>query len=122
MDLKHKELSGKIIHAFHEVHHHLGPGYMESIYQNALMYEMKKMRIPFEKERTVEIFYKKKKVGEHRLDFVVDEKIIVELKAVPQFHPAHEAQVISYLKATGLRVGLLVNFGTEKIKLKRFIL
>jgi GxxExxY protein len=122
MELIHREISGKVVHAFHEVHHHLGPGYMESIYHNALIHELSQMSIPFEKERVIEVFYKGKKVGEHRLDLVVDGKIVIELKAVPNFHAAHEAQPISYLKATGIRLGFLVNFGRDSLQYKRFVL
>ena len=122
MKLLYKELTGKIIQAFYEVHHVLGPGYLESIYQNALIIELKAMGLRCETEKVVEIFYRNKKVGEHRLDLVIDDKVIVELKAVAEFHPAHQAQVISYLKATGSKIALLVNFGKDKVDYKRIIL
>jgi len=123
MELIHKELTGKIIQAFYEVHNTLGPGYLESVYQNALKIELEEeIDLKCEMERTVKIFYRNKKVGEHRLDLVVENKVIVELKAVAEFHPAHQAQAISYLKASGLKVVLLVNFGKDKVEYKRLVL
>jgi GxxExxY protein len=109
MNLYHKDLTKTIIKCFFDVHNILGPGYLESIYQNALKIELKRKGLDYETERTVEIFFRNEKVGEHRLDLVVENKVIIELKAVAEFHPAHEAQVLSYLKATGLKVALLVN-------------
>lgn len=120
--LIHKELTGKIVRALHEVHDTLGPGYLESIYQNALVTELEEMGLKCEKERIVEIFYHNKKVGEHRIDLTIEDKVIVELKAIAEFHPVHQAQVISYLKATGLEVALLVNFGKNKVDYKRLVL
>lgn len=120
--LVYKELTAKIIQAFFEVHNTLGPGYLESIYQNALKIELERIGLQCMTERVVEIFYRNKKVGEHRIDLVVNGKVIIELKAVSGFHPVHQAQVISYLKATGLRVALLVNFGKDKVVYKRFVL
>lgn len=122
MELIYKELTGKIIQAFYEIHNILGVGYLESIYQNALIVELEEKGLRGETERVVEIFYRNKKVGEHRLDLVIEGKVIVELKAVAEFHPAHQAQVISYLKATGLKVALLVNFGKDKVEYKRLVL
>lgn len=122
MELIYKELTERIIQAFYEIHNALGPGYLESIYQNALKIELEEMNIMCKTERIVEIFYRDKKVGEHRLDLVVEDKVIVELKAASEFHPAHQAQIISYLKATGLKVGLLVNFGKDKVEYKRLVL
>lgn len=122
MELIYKELTGKIIQAFYEIHNILGVGYLESIYQNALIVELEEKGLRGETERVVEIFYRNKKVGEHRLDLVIEGKVIVELKAVAEFHPAHQAQVISYLKVTGLKVALLVNFGKDKVEYKRLVL
>ena len=120
--LVYKELTAKIIQAFFEVHNALGPGYLESIYQNALKIELERIGLQCMTERVVEIFYRNKKVGEHRIDLVVNGKVLIELKAVSGFHLVHQAQVISYLKATGLRVALLVNFGKDKVVYKRFVL
>ena len=80
------------------------------------------MGIKCEIERTVEIFYRNMLAGKHRLDLIVDDKVILELKAVAELHPAHQAQVISYLKAAGLKVAFLANLGIEKVEYKRLIL
>ena len=122
MELLHKELTEKIIQGFYQVHNRLGAGYLESIYQNALSIELEEMGLRYETERVVKIFYRNRKVGEHRLDLVIGDKVIVELKAATEFHPAHQAQVISYLKATGLKVALLVNFGKDRVEYKRMVL
>jgi len=118
----HKELTEKILSAAFKVHNTLGPGYLESIYQNAMVVELRSFSLKCDTEKTVEIFYNNEKVGEHRLDLVINDKVIVELKAVSEFHPVHKAQIISYLKATRLKIALLLNFGTEKVEYKRFIL
>ena len=93
------------------VHRSLGPGFIESVYHNALCLELQSRDIPFETERTVAVRYREKTVGIHRLDLVVNGAVVVELKAVKCLDAAHHAQVLSYLKATGYRVGLLMNFG-----------
>jgi len=118
----HKELTEKILSAAFKVHNTLGPGYLESIYQNAMVIELRSFGLKCDTEKLVEIFYNNDKVGEYRLDLVIDDKVIVELKAVSEFHPVHKAQIISYLKATRLKIALLLNFGTEKVEYKRFIL
>ena len=121
INLIHKELTGKIIKASYQVHNILGPGYIESIYRNALLVELKNQGLKCDTEKEVQIYYMNVKVGTHRLDLVVENQVIIELKAVSEFHPAHQAQVISYLKATGLKVALLLNFGKEKVEYKRFV-
>lgn len=93
------------------VHRTLGPGFIESVYHNALCLELQSRDIPFETERTVVVRYREKTVGIHRLDLVVHGAVVVELKAVKCLDAAHHAQILSYLKATGYRVGLLMNFG-----------
>jgi GxxExxY protein len=106
------------------IHRGLGPGFLEAIYRNAFCIELQLSGIAFELEKTVVIQYRDQPVGLHRLDFVVGEVAIVELKAVRSLEPVHEAQLFSYLKATGLRVGLLMNFGDRTLKagLKRIVL
>jgi len=93
------------------VHRTLGPGFIESVYHNALCLELQSRDIPFETERTVVVRYRERPVGIHRLDLIVHSAVVVELKAVKWLDPAHHAQVLSYLRATGYRVGLLMNFG-----------
>ncbi len=119
-----RELTEQIIKAALEVHTRLGPGFLESIYEEALAHEFRLRGIPFERQVPVPIFYKGKQVGEHRLDFLVGGKVVVELKCVESFSPAHIAQLISYLRATGLRVGLLINFQVEHLRdgIKRIVL
>ena len=111
-----QELTRRIIEAAIEVHRTLGPGYLESIYQEALTHEFTLRKIPFEREKPIQVKYKGVIVGEHRLDFLVDGRVIVELKAVSEFHEVFRAQVISYLKSTGLKVGLILNFGKPRLR------
>jgi GxxExxY protein len=113
-----EELSGRIIEAAIHVHKELGPGYMESIYENAMKVALRKRGIPFEFQKEVRIFYESEEVGTHRLDLAVDDEIIVELKAIKALEEIHFAQQKSYLKATGLRVGLLMNFNAPTLVVK----
>lgn len=117
-------LSRLIIDAAIEVHRFLGPGYNESTYEEALVVELANRHIPFQRQVTFGIYYKKQRVGEGRLDILVAKKIILELKAVETLLPVHKAQVISYLKATGCDLGLLINFNVPLLKqggIKRLI-
>jgi GxxExxY protein len=102
-------------------HSALGPGFLESIDQRALALELKKQGIPFATEVDVEIMYEGRSIGRHRLDLVVDHRVIVELKTVEELGKAHYAQVRSYMRATGLPVALLVNFSKEKADFRRVI-
>ncbi len=106
------------------VHSELGPGFLESIYRNALCLELKAGHISFEVERPVLVRYHGIPVALHRIDLVVQETIIVELKSVSALEPIHQAQLLSYLRATGLRVGLLMNFGASTLRagLRRIVL
>ncbi len=112
-------LTYSIIEAVIKVHAVLGPGFVESIYHRALVIEMRKRGLPVEHEVEVEIQYDGQMVGRHRLDLVVDRRVIVELKTVEDLSKAHYAQVRSYLRATGLPVALLVNFSKEKADYRR---
>jgi GxxExxY protein len=107
--------------AVFEVHNSLGPGFIESVYEEALAHELGIRGIPFERQRTVTISYKKRIVGTHRLDLVVDDKIILELKAVSTLTDVFKQQTMSYLKATGLKLGILINFGTPRVKYIRIV-
>ena len=123
--LYEKELSGKIIRAAIEVHRALGPGLLESAYQACLARELALQEIPFEREVPLPVDYKGIEVDcGYRLDFLVYGKVIVELKATDAIHPIHEAQVLTYLKMTGCRVGLLINFNVPVLKagIKRLVL
>ena len=121
MELLYKELTEKIIKALFEVFNNLGPGLTEIIYKRAVIEELNGSKLKFEVEKNVPIFYKNKKLGLYRLDFIIEEKVILELKVKSGLEPIDEAQVITYLKATGYRIGILVNFGAKKLEFKRFI-
>jgi GxxExxY protein len=105
-----------VIGAAIEVHRHLGPGFLESIYESALMAELSSRSIPFERQKTVPLMYKGQSVGMHRLDLLVGRQVVVELKAVDAVAPIHFAQMISYLAATRLPLGLLINFHVRVLK------
>src|SRR5262249_15912872 len=118
------ELAGEVIACAFEVHRHLGPGFLESVYEEALAVEFRLRGLPYERQRSIGVSYKDCPVGEGRLDFLVAERLVVELKAVESLAPIHQAQVISYLKATRLPLGLLINFNAVLLKdgLRRIIL
>ncbi len=116
---KYSALTGKIIGCAMEVHKALGNGFQEVIYQRALEYEFELQGIVFAREFEMPIFYKQKQVGTRRVDFLVEDKISVELKALTQLEPVHLAQAINYLEAYNLEIGLLINFGEIKLKFHR---
>lgn len=118
----HRELAYAVVGAAMEVHRELGPGFLESIYQGAMETELALRRIPFQAQKSTAVEYKGVHVGTHILDLVVDEKIIVELKAATDLTPVNESQVLSYLKATRLGLGLLINFGRPSLQTKRLAL
>ena len=119
--MKHQELTSKIIKCAYAVHKKLGFGFLENVYQNALLIELLKEGLHAEKERRIQIHYDGQVIGDYIADIVVEEKIILELKATKEINPVHEAQLVNYLKATGIEVGLLINFG-ERVEIKRKIL
>jgi GxxExxY protein len=108
-------LSDAVIGAAVEVHRTLGPGFLESIYAEALCAEFSLRGISFQREVVVPVKYKGTLVGEHRLDLLVEGRLVLELKSVDALTSAHKAQVLSYLKASGCRLGLLVNFGAARL-------
>ncbi|MEO8103205.1 MAG: GxxExxY protein [Betaproteobacteria bacterium] len=116
--MQFKETTERIIGCFYEVYNELGPGYLESIYQNALGIAFRDIGLAYAREFPLQVRFRNENVGEFRADFVVEQAIVIELKAIPELLSAHEAQLINYLKATGLNVGLLLNFGT-KAQVKR---
>ncbi len=117
-ELLYEDLTEKIIKCFYKVYDGLGEGFLESVYERALMIELADAGIKAESQRSLNVYYKGRSVGDFKADIVIEDKIIVEIKAVSRLAPQHEAQLINYLKATGLKVGLLVNFG-EKLEFKR---
>lgn len=116
---KYSELTGKIIGCAMEVHRILGNGFQEVIYQRALAIEMSRQGLAFSREHEMQIFYKGYDIGTRRVDFFVEEKIMVEIKAVITLEDVHLAQAINYLEAYGLSIGLLINFGSKSLQFKR---
>jgi GxxExxY protein len=114
----------KVIDACIQVHRELGPGLLESVYQRAAGIELRSRGIPFEREKLIPIVFRNEPLCHHRLDLVVDRTVVVELKAVDRLSPVHLAQVISYLRASRLRCGLLINFNVPVLKqgLRRVVL
>jgi GxxExxY protein len=105
-----------VVDAAVEVHRHLGPAFVESVYENALCHELTLRNIPFERQVVVPLEYKGLPIGEGRIDILVGRVLVLELKAVPTLLPLHLSQVVSYLKATALPLGLLLNFGERYMK------
>ena len=118
------KLAYEVIGAAMEVHRALGPGYLESVYEEALCVEFRERGISFERQFEIAIDYKGHAVGKGRLDLLVENKLVVELKTIEHFAPIHKAQAISYLKATGLELALLINFNVPLVKegVKRVVL
>jgi GxxExxY protein len=120
--LLYEELTYRIRAALIKVHNILGPGFREETYKRAVLLELKKQKIDFNSEREFEVLYDGRRIDCFRLDIVVDQKVILELKAVDQLAKIHESQLLSYLKASGLKVGLLVNFGQPSLQVLRKVL
>jgi len=118
-ELRHREITDVIIAAAIAVHRELGPGFLESIYEQALAVEFALRGIAFVRQKPIPLFYRDHQIGEHRLDFLVEEKIVVELKAVEALENVHFAIVRSYLKAAGLADGLILNFSSMPLTMKR---
>jgi len=120
-DFKHKELTEKIINIFYRVYNKLGYGFLEKIYENAMMIELKREGILAVSQSPIKVFYDGEVIGEYYADILVDNKVIVEIKAAKRLVEENEAQLLNYLKATDIEVGLLLNFGTEpEVKRKAF--
>lgn len=120
--LLYKDLTDRILKAAYTVHSELGCGFLEKVYQEALAIQMTEMNIPFEREKHLNVFYHGKCLQcDYIADFVVDDKVILELKAVTEMDNVFKAQTINYLKITGYKVGFLMNFGQEEFQFKRFV-
>ena len=117
----YEELTKEIINAFYEVHNVLGFGFLEQVYQNALYKELKRRGLKCETQKPIKVYYKGELVGNYIADMVFDDLVILELKAISALCPEHEWQLVNYLNATGLKVGLLLNFGFSA-EIKRKIL
>ncbi|MFD2520999.1 GxxExxY protein [Emticicia soli] len=118
---KHSSITSKIIGCAIEVHKILGNGFQEVIYQRALEVEFSRNKVFFSREHEMPIFYKNECIGTRRVDFLVEDKVSVELKAIIKLENVHFAQAINYLEAYNLEVGLLINFGSESLEFKRLI-
>ena len=118
---KHSDETGKIIGLAMEVHKFLGNGFQEVIYQRALEIEFSINNIPFKREFEMPIIYKSEQIGTRRVDFLLYDKISVELKALIKLEPVHFAQAINYLEAYNLEIGLLLNFGAVSLEIKRLL-
>ena len=116
--MKYQKLTENIIKAAYTVHNILGYGFLEKVYQNALVIELAKRGIKADSEKPIKVFYEGQIVGDYVCDLIVDDKVILELKAVKELNDIHEVQLVNYLKATGVEVGLLINFGPS-VKIKR---
>ncbi|MBP1693340.1 MAG: hypothetical protein H6Q37_1223 [Chloroflexi bacterium] len=110
---KHSILTGKIIGAFFSVYNHLGYGFSEKVYENALALELRKLKLEVQQQVPIDVYYEGQVVGEYLADIIVDQLVMVELKAAKQISDEHEAQLLNYLKATTVEVGLLLNFGPK---------
>jgi GxxExxY protein len=109
----HEEITGKIIKAFYTVYNTLGYGFLEKVYENALKIELRRMDLKVESQKNIKVHYTGYEVGDYFADLIVNDIVILELKAAEAICPEHEAQLINYLKATDIEVGLLLNFGKE---------
>ena len=108
-----------VIESAKNIRRHLGPGYLESVYKNAMLVELKKHSLFYEIEKPINVYYDNTLVGEFKADIIVENVLILELKAVQSLHMAHEIQLVNYLTATGIDDGLLINFGSEELQFKR---
>ncbi len=109
----HKDLTEKIIKAFYKVYNTLGYGFLEKVYENALVIELCEMGLRVEQQKMLKVYYGQYLVGEYFADLIIEGKALLELKAVETLHPAHHAQILNYLKATDIEIGLLLSFGLK---------
>jgi GxxExxY protein len=117
-----KDISFQIISAAFEVHNTLGFGFLENVYHKALLKELQSRGLKVEEQKEIRVSYKGEEVGSYFADIVINEEIILELKAMDILLKVHEAQLLNYLKATGLKLGFLINFGKNKVEYKRMVL
>ena len=121
-NIVYPDLSYEIMGAIFEVHKKLGPGFLESIYEKALIQELSNRGMKVETQKIIDLTYKNKKIGIHRLDLVVEDKVVLELKTVERFSVHHKAQLTSYLKASGFNLGILINFSKSKVEYNRVLI
>ena len=116
---KHKDITERIIKGFYEVYNELGIGFLESVYENALFIVLQEYGFEVDCQKDISVYFRGKIIGKFKADLIVNNKVIVELKAAKNIVPEHEAQILNYLRATDIEVGLLLNFG-NKPEFKRF--
>jgi GxxExxY protein len=121
MGYEFDDMSGKVIAAAINVHRQLGPGFLETVYEQALKLELAKQGLAYESQKQVQVLYDGEVVGTHVLDLLVENQVVVELKAVKAFEDVHYAQLRSYLRATRMKVGLLLNFNSPRLLVKRVV-
>lgn len=121
-DLLYSDLTREIIGAAMEVHRNLDSGFLESVYEEALAIEFDLRKVRYERQKGIDVFYKGLLAKQFVCDFLVGEKVLVELKALKTITGVEEAQILNYLRATGVEVGLLINFGEQSLKYKRLVL
>ena len=114
-------ITKQIICCAYNIGNTLGHGFLEKVYENALAHELSKSKLKVEQQRLIKVIYDGVVVGDYTADFLVEEKVIVELKAVSEINDIHMSQCMNYLKATGLKVCLLINFGKPKVEIKRIV-
>jgi GxxExxY protein len=114
-----EELIRLVMDCAGNIRRQLGPGYLETVYKNAMLVELRKNGLSYEVEKPINVYYDNVLVGEYKADIVVEKSVILELKAVNSLHVAHELQLVNYLTATGIDNGLLINFGSEELQFKR---
>lgn len=119
-ELEHSEITGVVIGCAFEVISELGAGFLESVYEKALLLALRQKGLSAKSQQPITVMFRGERVGEFFTDLLVEGKVVVELKAVKVIAPEHQAQIINYLKATGIEVGLLINFGNPKLEYKRF--
>jgi GxxExxY protein len=117
-----KELAYEIVNAAYEVHNVLGPGFLESIYEEGMAIELSARGHRVERQARIAVIYKDRKIGEHVLDLVIDNRIILEIKAVTDIAPIHKQQALSYLKSTGYQLAIVINFGATRVQTTRVVL
>ncbi|MFC1566525.1 GxxExxY protein [bacterium] len=118
---KYSEITSKIIGASMEVHSILGNGFQEVIYQRAMVVQLEEAKLGFAREQEMKIYYKGREIGTRRVDFFVEDKVMVELKAVIKLEDVHIAQALNYIEAYNLEVGLLINFGAKSLEFRRLM-
>jgi len=119
-DYVHQDLTEIVIACAYRVHNTLGPGFLEKVYQNALKLELEKNGFYVERQKAIPVYYENIIVGEYYADLLVNELIIIEIKVANAIDKSHESQIINYLKATGLKLGLIINFGS-RVNIKRVV-